>query len=73
MLKINYEVKKIKNPNSGDREALTGGRLIDEGFDDTAYFVCAVLQDMLRDLKDVMDPDDYEKVYNIVKRGEIFD
>lgn len=69
MLKINYEVKKLKALNPGDR--LTGGTIIDEGCADTAFFVCEALRDMLRDLQEVMDPNQYEEVYTTIKRGDL--
>lgn len=71
MLKINYEVKKIKNLYSREREALTGDRIIDEGFDDAPFYVCEALRDMLQDLQDVMDPNQWEEVYTVVKRGDL--
>lgn len=71
MIKIMYEVKKLDQDQFRMESRYAASAMIDEGKPDTAFFVCEAIKDLLTDIQSVMDPDEYDQLKGMIRRGEL--
>lgn len=71
MIKIMYEVKKLDLNQFRMESRYAASAMIDECQPDTAFFVCEAIKDLLQDIESVMDPEEYDQLKGMIKRGEL--